>query len=183
MNSTQASTPSLLAPETLRMPESEPEWATPGHRSVIQRPPGEGASSTEWVDWSNGVPQVRAMGMTCLSCDPEQAVFGLVAAPFPQNADGAINGGMVASAIDQSLGVLAARAAAPGTMPVTGTLHVQYHSAALPPLTVTARLLPGGKRTVFAEVVVQDREGRRCATGNGTMVMVRPRTAASSTDG
>jgi acyl-coenzyme A thioesterase PaaI-like protein len=148
------------------------DWAEPGVEAPVDPPPGPDDSDEAWTAWANGTPAVRAMAMVCEVLGQASAVFGLRRAPFPNNRSGAVNGGMVASACDQAVGLLASRNALPGMRPVTATLHLQYHGLALPPLTLRAAMLPGGKRTMFLEVVVFDHEGRRCASCQASTVQV-----------
>jgi len=43
--------------------------------------------------------------------------------------------------------------------------------SAPPPITFVATSLGRGRRTKFIEVVVEDRDGNRCATSQGTMIV------------
>jgi hypothetical protein len=55
-------------------------------------------------------------------------------------------------------------------MPATGSLHIRIRRPALAPLTFRAAALGGGRRIKFVEVVIEDRHGNRCATGQSTMI-------------
>lgn len=130
-------------------------------------------SRTDWITWANSLESMRAIGLVCLSVEPEQSEFMLEVSNFPLNANSAINGGIVAAVADQAMAVVAARASAPDFVPVTGSLHIQFHSPAHFPLTIRGTLLPSGFRIKYVEVVVEDDAGRRCATAHGTMISGR----------
>jgi acyl-coenzyme A thioesterase PaaI-like protein len=68
------------------------------------------------------------------------------------------------------MGAMAMRISDPGQLPATGSLHIQYHRPALAPLLFRASPLGGGRRMKFIEVAVEDAQGNRCATSQGTMV-------------
>ncbi|MGI5219249.1 PaaI family thioesterase [Nocardia sp. CA-290969] len=116
---------------------------------------------------------MSVIGLTCLSVAPEQSEFALEDSGLPLNANSAVNGGIIAAAADQIMAVVAARASAPDYVPVTGSLHIQFHSPAHLPLTIRGLLLPSGFRTKYVEVVVEDSAGRRCATAHATMISGR----------
>jgi uncharacterized protein (TIGR00369 family) len=86
------------------------------------------------------------------------------------NPNGAVNGGIVVAAADQVMGAMAMRVSEEGQLPATGSLHIQYHRPALAPIVFSATPLGGGRRLKFIEVVVEDRDGNRCATSHGTLV-------------
>src|SRR5262249_8971186 len=95
--------------------------------------------------------------------------------------------GIVAAAADQVMGALTRRTSDNGVLPATGSFHIQFHLPALAPLTFRAKSLGGGRRTKFVEVVVEDKNGNRCATSQGTMIAggsaVRSRSDARPDDG
>jgi uncharacterized protein (TIGR00369 family) len=124
-----------------------------------------------WRAWADGYPTVRAINMNCTEVRQGSATFVLCDPPFPPNPNGAVNGGILALAADQIMGVLAARVAPTGSVPATAALSVQYHSPAYPPLAIAATAVPGGRFVQAIEVVVRDGEGRRCATAMGTMAV------------
>jgi len=128
-----------------------------------------------WLGWANGYPTVRALNLTCTELAEQSATFSFDEVPFPPNPNGAVNGGMVALAADQVMGVLAARTAPTGSLPVTAVLNVQFHSPAYPPITFHAQVIPGGRFVQTVEVVAHDADGRRCSTATGTMAVGSPR--------
>ena len=132
-----------------------------------------------WIDWATGYPTVRALNLKCTEIAAGSATFVFDDVPFPPNPNGAVNGGMVALAADQVMGVLAARTAPTGSVPVTAVLNVQFHSPAHPPLTLHAEVIPGGRFIQTVEVVARDVEGRRCSTATGTMAVGSPRRRAA----
>lgn len=123
----------------------------------------------EWRAWADGYPSFASAGLRCVEISDTTAVFEFGGTPFPLNPNGAVNGGIVALAADQIMGVLGARLAPTGSMPVTAVLQVQYHSPAVAPLTLTAQAVHSGRTLQAIEVVVHDARGRRCSTATGTM--------------
>ncbi len=126
--------------------------------------------ATGWVAWANSLPFARDLGLECTEFGTATAAFRMEKSTLTPNPNGAVNGGLVAAAADQIMGAMTMRVSDEGLLPATGSLHIQYHRPALPPLTFVATSLGGGRRTKFIEVVVEDRIGRRCATSQGTMI-------------
>ncbi len=129
-----------------------------------------GDSDADWLAWAGALPFCVDLGLRCVELTGHSAVFVMERPVLTPNPNGAVNGGIVVAAADQVMGVMAMRVSAEGQLPATGSLHIQYHSPALAPITFRARPLGGGRRTKFVEVVVEDRAGNRCATSHGTMV-------------
>lgn len=120
--------------------------------------------------WANDLPLVKDLGLEAVEFGDSTAVFKLAKLTLSTNPNGAVNGGTVVAAADQIMGAVCMRMSEQGQLPATGSLHIQFHRPALPPLTFYATSLGGGKRTKFVEVVVEDCNGRRCATSQGTMI-------------
>jgi uncharacterized protein (TIGR00369 family) len=137
----------------------------------IEAMPAHEEADEVWLEWATAYPTVRALNLVCRELSPHGATFFFDDVPFPPNPNGAVNGGMVALAADQVMGVLAARCAPTGSVPVTAVLNVQFHSPAQPPLTFRAHVLPGGRFIQTVEVLTIDADGRRCATATGTMAV------------
>lgn len=138
--------------------------------SISAMPEREDADDV-WLQWATNYPTVLVVNMTCTDISLQSATFIFDDVPFPENPNGAVNGGMVALAADQVMGILAARVAPTGSMPVTAVLNVQFHSPAYPPIKFLAQVLPGGRYVQTIEVVAYDSEGRRCSTAMGTMAV------------
>ncbi|MEA2170764.1 MAG: hypothetical protein QOF76_4064 [Solirubrobacteraceae bacterium] len=62
-------------------------------------------------------------------------------------------------------------AVAPGLLPATASLTVDYHRPALAPLTVSARCTNVGRTLVFVEVDITNRDGRRCNRAPAVMAV------------
>jgi len=138
---------------------SQPTWWHPAR--------GETA---DWLAWANALPFCRDLGLVCVELNPASAIFHMERSTLTPNPNGAVNGGTVAAAADQVMGALTVRMSAEGLLPATGSLHIQFHLPAWAPLTFRGTGLGGGRRTKFVEVVVEDRNGNRCATSQGTMI-------------
>jgi len=129
--------------------------------------PGE---MVDWLAWANALPFCQDIGLVCVELSPASATFRMERSTLTPNPNGAVNGGIVAAAADQVMGALTLRMSAKGLLPATGSLHIQFHLPARAPLTFRATALGGGQRTKFVEVAVEDRDGNRCATSQGTMI-------------
>jgi len=132
-----------------------------------------------WLAWANAYPTLRAVNLTCVELADRTATFVLDDVPFPPNPNGAVNGGIVALAADQVMGVLAARTAPTGSVPVTAVLSVSFHAPALPPLSIVAEVVPGGRFVQTIEVVVRGADGSRCSSATGTMAVGSPTRRSS----
>jgi uncharacterized protein (TIGR00369 family) len=124
----------------------------------------------DWLAWANALPFCRDLGLVCVQFDSDSVVFRMERPALTPNPNGAVNGGIVAAAADQVMGAITRRMSIDG-LPATGSLHIQFHLPALAPITFRASCLGGGRRTKFVEVVVEDRNGNRCATSHGTMII------------
>ncbi len=133
--------------------------------------PDPDAATEKWVEWANRLPNLAAFGVRCTKMDDEFCYFDLVDTAHPLNPNGALNGGVIAGAMDQAMGVVGSRVTPPGYSLVTAGLSVQFHSPAMPSVRMVGRVLPGGNRVKFVETVMYDCAGRRCATEQGTMVI------------
>jgi uncharacterized protein (TIGR00369 family) len=129
--------------------------------------PGE---TVDWLAWANSLPYCQDLGLVCVELTARSAVFRMERSTLTPNPNGAVNGGTVVAAADQIMGAVTMRMSAEGLLPATGSLHIQFHLPARAPLTFRATALGGGKRTKFVEVIVEDRNGDRCATSQGTMI-------------
>ena len=133
--------------------------------------PRHEASDEEWRAWAEAYPTFTSAGLHCVEMGRRTATFAFDGTPFPLNPNGAVNGGIVALAVDQIMGVMGARIAPTGSMPVTAALTVHYHSPAIQPLRMEATALHGGRNIQTIEVAVHDARGRRCSTATGTMAL------------
>ena len=137
----------------------------------IARMPAHEDTDEVWREWACSYPTVRALNMICAEVGPRRTTFVLDDVPFPPNPNGAVNGGMIALAADQVIGVLAARVAPTGSVPVTAVLSVVFHAPAYAPVTMEAHAVPGGRFVQTVEVVARGADGRRCSTVTGTMAV------------
>lgn len=136
--------------------------------------PAHEDSDETWREWADAYTTVRALNMQCTDVGERTAIFVLDDVPFPANPNGAVNGGMIALAADQVLGVVSARVAPTGSMPATAVLSMVFHSPAFAPVTLTAEAVPGGRFIQTVEVVAVGADGRRCCTVTGTMAIGSP---------
>jgi uncharacterized protein (TIGR00369 family) len=127
-------------------------------------------AAEDWMTWANGLPYCRDLGLVCEEFSVTTATFRMEQSTLTANPNGAVNGGTVVAAADQIMGALTMRTSEVGLLPATGSLHIQFHLPAWAPLIFRASALGGGRRTKFIEVVVENRNGDRCATSQGTMI-------------
>lgn len=123
---------------------------------------------TDWLGWATDLPASVAMGLVCVSTGPSRTVMTMAEAAWPLNPNGSVHGGLVAAAADQVGGVAAVAACGEGAFPATATLSAQYLRPALPGLTFAGKLIRGGKRTLFIDIDVTDRNGALCTKFSGT---------------
>jgi uncharacterized protein (TIGR00369 family) len=123
-----------------------------------------------WPDWANSWSTLRALNMVCTAVDAQSGEFFIDEMPFPPNPNGSVNGGMLACAADQVLGIMSTLSSTAGSVPATATLHMWFHRPATLPVMFHAKVLPGGRKTKFIEVAIEDAAGNRCATAHGTMI-------------
>ena len=133
--------------------------------------PGPDPTEQQLIDWANALPAARDLHVVCHSADRSQAKFTVDRSPLAANPNGAVHGGVVSAIADQCLGVVSVINAPPDMMSVTASLHGQFLRPALPPLSVPARLMSAGRRLIFVEADVADRQGRRCAVFQATMAV------------
>lgn len=135
----------------------------------IRAMPAREDDDRAWMDWANAYPSVAAVGLRCTAISEASATFSLIEPPFPVNPNGSVNGGVLALAFDQIMGVAAGRAAPTGSMPATVSLNVSFHRPSRGPLRFESELIPGGRTVVVVHVVALDESRRRCASATGTM--------------
>jgi uncharacterized protein (TIGR00369 family) len=135
-------------------------------------PPATDDTDT-WLAWANQLPLCQLLGLRCVQLDESSGTFAMPEVPMVANPNGSVNGGLIAAMADQAMGVMAMRGAKHGHRPATAALTVQFHSPAYAPLTLRAEVVGGGRRVRFVEVIVLDRDGNRCSSSHGTMVVNR----------
>lgn len=121
-----------------------------------------------WPGWASRLPVSIAMGLVCESVSPGRAVLKMAESPWPTNPNGAVHGGLVAAAADQAGGVVAISVLGEGALPATATLTAQFLRPAFAGLTFDCKVIRGGRRVVFVEIEVSDRDGRLCTKFTGT---------------
>lgn len=134
-------------------------------------PPPPGSDERDFVTWATALPISRDLGLVCTALTEELGLFAVDSVPLRPNPNGSVHGGLVAAIADQCLGVVAVVNAPPEQLPVTASLHGQFHRPALAPLSVRARRLSAGRRLIFVECEIGDRRGNRCATFQATMAI------------
>jgi uncharacterized protein (TIGR00369 family) len=122
-----------------------------------------------WVQWANSLPNLFEINLRCLELDLGRGEFTLTESFRSLNPNGAVNGGLVVDAIDQCAGCVALTSMVPGSLPATATLAASYLRPAFPPLSLHATVSQAGRRLVFVTIDVEDRDGRVCVKGTGTM--------------
>jgi len=141
-------------------------------------PPPVDAPPDVWAAFFDGLPQSRAFGIRFAEMDAGRLVATFDPRSFPPNPNGAVHGGLVVAAADHVMG-MCATATARERLPATATLLSSFLRPSFAPLRYEARVIQAGRNVLFLEATVDDRDGRRCATFNGTWMAgaARPRTA------
>lgn len=133
--------------------------------------PPEDPASAEWLDWANGHPVSAAIGLRCTEVGVDHVVCELPRILLA-NPNGSVHGGIVAAILDQALAYASITAMPAGSLPNTTNIQVQYLRPAMAPLTLRATVTKGGRALVFTRAEVHDRDGRLCATGDGTFIVL-----------
>jgi uncharacterized protein (TIGR00369 family) len=131
-----------------------------------------GADPATWIAWVNRLPQLTQLGMVCTDLALGEAIFHLEEVPLGPNPNGSVNGGLVAAVVDQAMGAVAMLDVPAGHVINTASLHVQYLRPAHVPLTIRGVVTKPGRRLIFVDVQVTDREGRVTNIASGTMAVL-----------
>jgi uncharacterized protein (TIGR00369 family) len=123
------------------------------------------------VHWANDLPNFSEIGMQCVEVGRGIVVAKLDGSMFSPNPNGAVNGGLVLSAADQCMGVVALTALEAGELPVTATITGQFLRPAYPVLTLRGRVTQRGQNLVFVNVDVHTAGARLCVSCAGTMAV------------
>jgi uncharacterized protein (TIGR00369 family) len=123
---------------------------------------------SKWPHWASRLPASLAIGLVCVSIEPSRTVMTMAESAWPLNPNASVHGGLVMAAADQAGGVAAVAALGEGALPATATLTGQFLRPAFPALTFDCRLVRGGKRLLFVDIDVTDRDGRLCTKFTGT---------------
>lgn len=135
----------------------------------ISEPPQPEADVEDWIDWANSMPSLTALGLTCTAMTEQATEFFLDPQFFPPNINGAVNGGVLACAADQAMGVMAVRGARSHAYAFTISMTTQFHRSAMPPVVVRAEFVPGGSRIAFVNIEMEGADGARCASAQGAL--------------
>jgi uncharacterized protein (TIGR00369 family) len=140
-----------------------------------QEYPTPESSSEDWRSWADGLPMSRWCGLRCLDIGHGRYECVMDESPLALNPNGGVNGGATAAVADHCMGVVAMTVLSPTAVGLTAALTAEYHRPAYPPLTFKARVTSHGSTLLFVQVDVEDRQGRLCVRGQGTMVTRRAR--------
>lgn len=133
-------------------------------------PAPEHKRASDWVQWIDTVAIFRDLGLHCTEFGDGSTEFWMEQATFTPNHNGVVPTPIVTAAADEVLGALTMWLSGPGLLPATSSLHIQFHAPALSPLTFRASAIDGTERTMFLQIVVEDRDGNRCATSQAMMI-------------
>jgi uncharacterized protein (TIGR00369 family) len=145
--------------------------ATDDAVTAWQAVPPEDRTGQAYLDWANGHPVSAAIGLLCTEVGPDHVVCELPRILLA-NPNGSVHGGIVAAILDQALAYASLTAMPAGSLPNTTNIQVQYLRPAMAPLRIRANVTKGGRSLVFTRAEVHDRDGRLCATGDGTFVVL-----------
>ncbi|TLS52102.1 PaaI family thioesterase [Paenibacillus antri] len=108
------------------------------------------------------------LGCKAEAVSPERTVIALVAEKRHLNAMGIVHGGVLASLLDNAMG-LAVMSAYPDKRTVTTNLNVHFVASLGPgPLRTTAKVLHETRTTLTVEASVEDASGKLGTIGTGS---------------
>lgn len=110
----------------------------------------------------------RSLGLVSAGCDDGRVEFNMATDPSVPNPNGAVNGGIMAAALETAALHLARQAGGTGTAQ-TATLHFRFHRPTFTPVRIIATLLPGGRRVQFIRTEAFGADGELCVSGCTTM--------------
>ena len=122
-------------------------------------------------------PGAHTLGLRLQSFDIGRVELLATPGPWACNNGGSVHGGIVSGWVDSALGYATASSVESGVGYSTLDLTVRYLRPLLLedcPVTVTASTVHCGRSTAVVDVEVRDARGRRCAWGNGAMMLFRP---------
>lgn len=134
-------------------------------------------SGDEWLEYCNGHPASKVVGLTAIHAEADAMQFRLADAPA-MNPNGSVHGGMLAAALDNALAQTAMIGMPDSGLPNTAGMNVQYLRPAMPPLDIVIRVTRGGRRMVFVRAEVFTKGDVLCATADGTFAVVEPEHVA-----
>jgi uncharacterized protein (TIGR00369 family) len=135
--------------------------------------PPWGEPWTAWTAWANRLTNLTELSLVCSQMEAGSALFTL-AAPRSLNPNGSVNGGLVAAAADQAMGLIALTGMPEGSLPATATINGAYLRPAFAPLRFEAAVTQSGRRLVFVTVEVFDRDDKHCVSFTGTLTSQSP---------
>lgn len=141
------------------------------YTGVVQAPLPPADASFEGVRaWFNDMEISRAAGMHCVELTDAFARCTLN--PGYRNPNGAVNGGLLASFVDQVGGALVAALVRSPDYASTADLTIRFLRPALAePIVGEARLVRRGRTLLVLGLTVLDGDERECVTATGAWVV------------
>jgi len=115
------------------------------------------------------------LGFRLVAVDEGRAVFSGAPSVGAMNPLGTVHGGWAASILDSALGCAVHATLSPGERYATLELKVNLIRPLMPgmaPLTATGTVISRGRRTAVSEARLADGEGRVCAHGSSTCLIL-----------
>lgn len=133
--------------------------------------PSVTASLADVRDWFNGLPLVRAEGMRCVDLSETTSRCELI--PRYRNPNGAVNGGLIASFIDQAGGSLIGALVRPPDYSATADLTIRYLRPAMGgPIVARSSVVRRGRNLIVLSIAISDSSGRDCAIATGAWAVI-----------
>ena len=128
-----------------------------------------------WVlDWYNGLAPLRIIGMRAVGVGVGWSRAELDPPDDLRNPNGAVNGGVLSSFIDQTGGLTVAGTIRDSETAATIELGIHFLRAAKrTPLTATAHVVRRGRSFMFLSIEVEDDHGQACLNATGTWAVGR----------
>ena len=111
---------------------------------------------------------ILEQGRVVFEGDPDQSVY---------NPIGTVHGGYAATLLDSAMGCAVHSTLKPGQSYTTLELKIAYHRAMTEksgPVSAEGKIISVGRRAAFAEGRLVDAQGRLCASGTTTCLVITP---------
>ncbi len=138
---------------------------------------------SDLVDWFNGLPVGRALGVRCERLSPGESQAVMTADGTVLNANGAVPGTALASFADLVGGMAVASVGEPDESFATLELNVQFMRPAFGSLFHGhASVLRRGAGHTFVRIDIRDDDERLCVAASGTWAMFPASEHAPATE-
>ena len=116
--------------------------------------------------WLNDRALATGLGLECVELTPRSTVVDFDPPEEWDNPNGSVAGALIAALADHAAGFVALAATAPDDYVSTVDFTIHFvRPAKRKPLTCETKLIRRGRRLIFLDIVVRDRQGETVAVG------------------